>query len=111
MATILGFAVVDAGGAVLHGSGVQRVTHIGTGQWNLYFDFSVANACEVATLAEKKSAAGWISAYGEPGIDANEVTVQTGVFTWEFLEEALEHTYGRVVPVTADLTFQLAVFG
>jgi hypothetical protein len=97
MAEILGFAVVDAGGALLHESNVERLEHIGPGMWQVYFTFSVANACEVASIAEFETA-GFISAYGEPTIGPNEVTVYTG----RFLADAQP---------AVDMTFQLAVFG
>jgi hypothetical protein len=108
MADVLGFAVVGADG-LLNGSGVQSVVHSGTGSWNIYFDFSVANACEVASVGQSEAA--WISAYAEPHLGDNEVSVSTGTFKVEPEISGDGSVLAILLPVNADLTFQLAVFG
>jgi hypothetical protein len=93
MASILGYAVIDVSGRVDHQSGLQSINHVGPGHWQLFFDFSVANACEVASLGEQVAEV-FIAAYGEPVIAENEVTVRT---------------YAGSLEVGRDATFQLIV--
>jgi hypothetical protein len=95
MASVLGFVVVDSNGNVLHSSGVEEVIHFGPGYWHIFFDFSVANACEVASLGTQVPYM-QVAAYAEPDIAENEVTVQT---------------YNNYDLKGTDTTFQLAVIG
>ena len=52
MPSVLGFVVVDKTCTVLHSSGLQSIQRVGRGCWHIFFDFSVANAVEVASLGE-----------------------------------------------------------
>jgi hypothetical protein len=105
MPSVLGFAVVGSDGTLLHSSGVTKVVHSAVGSWNIFFDFSVANACEVASIAHFQTPA-WITAYGEPVIGPNEVSVWTGIY------ETVHGGNGDVLfAANADLTFQLLVVG
>ena len=96
MPSVLGFVAVDKTGTVLHSSGLQSVQRVGRGHWQIFFDFRVANAVEVASLGEPVADV-LIAAYGEPDIAPNEVTVRT---------------YLHAVPDPGyDATFQLIVAG
>ncbi|HXW43971.1 MAG TPA: hypothetical protein VEL03_04240 [Streptosporangiaceae bacterium] len=111
MPTVLGYAVVNTDGTVLHQSGVQEVVHAGTGLWHVYFNFAAATACQVASLADAGAPAGWICAYGygEGTTGDNVVTVVQGGWQGEAGPNP-----GGVVPVpvfgvAADHTFQLMI--
>ena len=72
----LGFVVIGVDGTMLHASGVSNVAHISTGVYHITFDFSVASACEVASLGHYETA-GYITAYGVPPVGPNVVEVTT----------------------------------
>lgn len=96
MPQVLGYVVIGAGGDVRQSSGVTKPPqNVEAGVWEIYFDFSVANACEVASIAGPE-APGWITAYGAPAHGDNAVTACMGVFE-------------AGVPVKANMTFQLLV--
>jgi hypothetical protein len=97
MSSVLGFVAVDKTGTVLHSSGLQSVQRIGRGHWQIFFDFSVANAVEVASLGQAIEDI-LIAAYGEPDIAPNEVTVRT-------------YIHSSVPDGGYDATFQLIVVG
>jgi hypothetical protein len=69
-------AVVSSTGTLLHGTGVQKITHIpGSGLYDVYFNYSQAGSCaQVASIADM--AAGSISAYGGQ-VAPDVVQVQT----------------------------------
>jgi hypothetical protein len=92
-AEILGYAVWVDGTPGPIGLGIESFEHVSAGTWRIWFSFSVANAVEIASIGHYQKA-GCITAYGEPPLGANEVTVVT-------FDPAYE------VPV--DLTFQLLV--
>lgn len=94
MPQILGYIVIVAGSETYTSSGVSKVEHLGTGLYHITFDFSVANACEVASLGHYETA-GYVSAYGVPPVGPNVVEVTTFNANAE----------------VQDLTFQLLVVG
>lgn len=77
MPQILGYAVVDQSGKIWHASGLQSVVKVSPGLWNVTFNFSVAGACEVASVADATPGVNPpIKAYGGAGA-FNMVTVDT----------------------------------
>ena len=95
MPQILGYAVIGAGGDQRQSSGLAKMQHVEAGMWNLHFDFSVEEACEVASIANPETA-GWITAYGVPTLGDNVVQVCMGLIV-------------EGEPEKADLTFQVLV--
>jgi hypothetical protein len=103
MAEILGYAVWVDGTPGPSGLNIRSFAHSGAGTWTIYFNFSVENAVEIASIGHFQTA-GWITAYGEPPLGQDAVSVMTG--TWE-VGQISGDVFMNTVP--ADLTFQLLV--
>ncbi|EFH86392.1 hypothetical protein [Ktedonobacter racemifer] len=78
MSQVIGYAVVDTAGALLHSSGVQQVDHIGEGTFHITFDTNVADACQIASIGDA-GAQGWVSAYGGV-VGPKVIEVVTGTY-------------------------------
>ncbi|GHO79464.1 hypothetical protein KSD_72350 [Ktedonobacter sp. SOSP1-85] len=64
MPRILGYVVVDADGTILHSSGLDHVDHPSQGQYDTTFTFSVANACEIASICQSDRISAFITTFG-----------------------------------------------
>ncbi|GHO79463.1 hypothetical protein KSD_72340 [Ktedonobacter sp. SOSP1-85] len=64
MPEMLGYAVVAADGAILHSLGVNNVNRTRIGHYEITFNFSVENACEVATICDSVAHTLFITAFG-----------------------------------------------
>ena len=83
MPQVLGYVVCASDGTVLHASGVNKVEHISAGLYHIIFNFSVANACAVASIATATGRA--ISANIPPKGSVNSVEVNT-----QYIDEAFQ---------------------
>ena len=108
MPQILGYVVIGAEGKTYLSSGVSKVEHLGTGLYHITFDFSVANACEIASIGHWQQAA-WITAYGNPPAGPNVIEVMMGQYAWSGGALPDGEVVGGIEAIPADLTFQLLV--
>ena len=103
-AEIVGTLVFVVGHEDATGLGVKQFIHGGPGTFTILFDFPVIDTCvEIASIAHADTA-GWITAYGDPPLGQDAVSVRTG--TWAL--EGTEHGILWSTPLE-DLTFQLLV--
>ena len=107
MAEILGYAVWLDGTPEPVGLNIDRIIHDGGGSWHIWFNFEIEDAVEIASIGHFETA-GWITAYGDPPLGPNAVTVMTGTYSLALAENNGD-VAGAIVPQPVDLTFQLLV--